>query len=83
MAIYCSSHFTLHRDLPLHKDTANAYGRAAAGEPTLLEWERFGEWYSIAQYRMEICLYINTLGRLYIYTLCPPMLNIPMSLFMM
>ena len=35
MEIYCSSHFTLHRDFPLHEDTAN--GRATTGEPTLLE----------------------------------------------
>ena len=34
MEIYCSSQFTLHRDISLHEDTAN--GRAAAHEVTFL-----------------------------------------------
>ena len=41
METICSSHFPLYRDLPLYK--VHPIGRAATGEPTLLEMGRFGE----------------------------------------
>ena len=41
METICSSHFPIYRDLPLYE--VHQIGRAATGEPTLLEQGRFGE----------------------------------------
>ena len=43
----CSSHFHIFRDLPPYK--VHHIRRAAAGEPTLLEYGRFGEWPAVIE----------------------------------